>query len=100
MNTELDNNVNENIDNHITVTDDTGNKYTAEVYDIFKVDGYDGDYIIYSFGEVVDQDNEKVYVSKIVESQDDFTLSEIQDEAEWEAVNNTIQKNIESLGEV
>ena len=98
MNT--DNNVNENIDNHITVTDDTGNKYTAEVYDIFKVDGYDGDYIIYSFGEAVDQDNEKVYVSKIVESQDDFTLSEIQDEKEWEAVNNTIQKNLESLGEV
>ena len=58
---KLDNN---NIDNHIFVTDDEGKKYRAEVLDIFKVEGYDdNDYIMYSFGESVDDSNERVYVT-------------------------------------
>ena len=53
---KIDNN---NIDNHIFVTDDEGKKYRAEVLDIFKVEGYDdNDYIMYSFCESVDDSNE------------------------------------------
>lgn len=95
---KLDNN---STDNHIFVTDDEGKKYRAEVFDIFKVEGYeDNEYIMYSFGESVDNSNERVYISKVVEADDDsYNLTEISDEKEWDAVNKTIQSNLESLGE-
>lgn len=95
---KLDNN--NTTDNHIFVTDDEGKKYRAEVYDIFKVDGYDDyEYIMYSFGESADDSNERVYISRVVEDGDSFNLTEISDEKEWDAVNKTIQSNLESLGE-
>ncbi len=96
---KIDNN-NNATDNHIFVTDDEGKKYRAEVFDIFKVDGYeDNEYIMYSFGESVDDSNERVYISRVVEAGDSYNLTEISDEKEWEAVNKTIQANLESLGE-
>ena len=95
----MDNNQ-EMFDNHIVVTDDEGKKYKAEVYDIFQVEGYgENSYIMYSFGEAVDAENERVYISKIVESGEDFDLVEISDQAEWDAVNKAISENLESLGE-
>ena len=70
------------------------------MFDIFKVDGYeDNEYIMYSFGESVDDSNERVYISRVVEAGDSYNLTEISDEKEWEAVNKTIQANLESLGE-
>ena len=93
-------NVNNEVDNHIVVTDDDGKKYRAEVYDIFQVEGYgENNYIVYSFGETIDNDNERVYISKIVESGEDFNLVEISDDTEWDAVNKAIMENLESLGE-
>lgn len=92
--------MNNEVDNHIVVTDDDGKKYRAEVYDIFQVEGYgENNYIIYSFGESVDNDNERVYISKIIESGEDFNLVEINDDTEWDAVNKAIMENLESLGE-
>ena len=93
-------NMNNETDNHIVVTDDEGKKYRAEVYDIFQVEGYgENNYIVYSFGESVDNDNERVYISKIIESGEDFNLVEINDDTEWDAVNKAIMENLESLGE-
>ena len=95
---KIDNN--NNIDNHIFVTDDEGKKYRAEDLDIFNVEGYDdNDYIMYSFGESVDDSNERVYVSRVTQTDDSYNLVEISDEKEWDAVNKTIQANLESLGE-
>ena len=92
--------MNNEVDNHIVVTDDDGKKYRAEVYDIFQVEGYgENNYIVYSFGESVDNDNERVYISKIIESGEDFNLVEINDDTEWDAVNKAIMENLESLGE-
>ena len=93
-------NMNNETDNHIVVTDDDGKKYRAEVFDIFQVEGYgESNYIVYSFGEAVDNDNERVYISKIIESGDNFNLVEISDDTEWDAVNKAIMENLESLGE-
>ena len=95
----MDNNQ-DTFDNHIVVTDEEGKKYRAEVYDIFQVEGYgENSYIMYSFGEAVDENNERVYISKIVDSGDDFDLVEISDQTEWDAVNKAISENLESLGE-
>jgi uncharacterized protein YrzB (UPF0473 family) len=91
---------NQEFDNHIVVTDDEGKKYRAEVLDIFQVEGYgENSYIMYSFGEEVDAENERVYISKIVDAGEDFNLVEISDQTEWDAVNKAISENLESLGE-
>lgn len=80
--------------NMITVTAENGQKFQAEVLDIFKVTGYeDKDYILYSFGENVDQDNEKVYVSILEEINDSYNLKEISDATEWNAVQEAINES-------
>lgn len=89
-----------NEDNFISVLDENGKEYKAEVVDIFQVAGYgDNNYIIYSFGEIIDDDTDKVYVSKIEELEDGtINLNAIVDNAEWEAVNNAINEKINSVG--
>lgn len=87
----MDNNVENG--NKITVTAENGQKFQAEVLDIFKVTGYeDKDYILYSFGEVVDQDNEKVYVSILESINDSYNLKEISDVNEWNAVQEAVSE--------
>ena len=87
----MDNNVENG--NKITVTAENGQKFQAEVLDIFKVAGYeDKDYILYSFGEVVDQDNEKVYVSILESINDSYNLKEISDVNEWNAVQEAVSE--------
>lgn len=79
-------------DNKITVTAENGQKFQAEVLDIFKVAGYDKEYILYSFGEVVDGDNEKVYVSILENSDASYNLKEISDVNEWNAVQEAVSE--------
>lgn len=81
--------------NVIMVTAENGGQYQAEVLDIFNVNGYDGkEYIMYSFGESVDADNEKVYVSILEEVNNTYNLKEISDENEWNAVQQAISEII------
>ena len=81
-------------DRFISVVDENGQEFKAEVVDIFQVRGYEGNnYIIYSFGEKIDDHTDKVYVSKIEELADGtINLNAITDNTEWEAVNNAIMK--------
>ena len=87
-------------DRFISVVDENGQEFKAEVIDIFQVKGYEGNnYIIYSFGERVDDNTDKVYVSKIEELADgSINLNAISDNTEWEAVNNAINEIINSVG--
>lgn len=88
------------MDNYITVTAEDGKKYKAEVIDIFNVEEYqDKDYIIYSFGEEVDNENEKVYVSIVEKTNDEYFLKGIDDPKEWEVVQNKINEMNENNGE-
>ena len=86
----------EEIDNYLDVISEDGKSIKAEVIDIFSVDEYpDKDYIIYSFGEEVGKDAEKVYVSIIADFNDEFRLIGIDDPNEWsivqEAIANTVR---------
>ena len=73
--------------NLIEVIGENGEKFQAEVIEIFEVEEYPGkEYILYSFGEQVDDENEKVYVSILNEKEDEYVLSYIEDDAEYDAV--------------
>lgn len=79
--------------NIITVTTDDGKTYEADVIDIFNVEGYPGkDYILYSFGEEVDEDNEKVYMSILKEEGDGYLLESVKDPEEIKAVEEAVDE--------
>ena len=80
--------------------DENGKEFKAEVVDIFTVTGYEGNnYIIYSFGEKIDENTDKVYVSKIEELADGtINLNAIVDNTEWDAVNRAINEKINADG--
>lgn len=83
-------------DNKITLTTPDNKQLEVEVLDIFNVVGYEGkDYIMYTLGEKVDEENEKVYVSILNEKDDNtFELVSITDEKEWNMVEKAIQEEI------
>lgn len=83
-------------DNKITLTTSDNKQIEVEVLDIFNVVGYEGkDYIMYTLGEKVDEDNEKVYISILNEKYDNtFELLSITDEKEWDMVEKAIEEEI------
>lgn len=83
-------------DNKIVLTTPDNRKIEVEVLDIFNVIGYeDKDYIMYTLGEKVDEENEKVYISILKDrGNNNFELVSIVDEQEWEAVQKAIQEEI------
>ena len=83
----------------IKVTTENGQEIDAEVLDVFNVEGYDKDYCLYTFGEEIDDENEKVYVSILVENEDGFDFVAITDEDEWNTVQEAINESIEESGE-
>ena len=80
----------------ITLTTSDNKQIEVEVLDIFNVVGYEGkDYIMYTLGEKVDEDNEKVYISILNEKDDNtFELLSITDEKEWDMVEKAIEEEI------
>ena len=83
------------MDNKISVYDKDGNDYVVEVLDIFQVDGYDKDYILYTQYREIDKDNIEVLVSILSEKDGVFSLLNIDDEDEWE----TVKKAIDEMGD-
>ncbi len=83
-------------DNKITLTTPDNKTVEVEVLDIFNVVGYEGkDYIMYTLGEKVDEENEKVYISILNDKGDNnFELVSITDDKEWDAVEKAIQEEI------
>ncbi|MBQ2640038.1 MAG: DUF1292 domain-containing protein [Bacilli bacterium] len=82
------------MDNFIDITTEDGQKYKAEVIDIFNVDEYpDKDYIMYSFGENIGEDQERVYVSIIEDNDEECKLQGISDPREWSIVQDAIKKS-------
>ena len=83
-------------ENKITITTPDNKEIEVEVLDIFNVVGYEGkDYIMYTLGEKINEENEKVYISILNDrGNNTFELLEISDEKEWEAVQQAIQEQI------
>ena len=83
-------------ENKITITTPDNKELEVEVLDTFNVVGYEGkDYIMYTLGEKINEENEKVYISILNDrGNNTFELLEISDEKEWEAVQQAIQEEI------
>lgn len=89
-------------ENKITITTPDNKELEVEVLDIFSVVGYEGkDYIMYTLGEKVNEESEKVYISILNDKGDNtFELLGISDEEEWSAVEKAIQEEIAAGDEI
>jgi len=83
-------------ENKITITTPDHKEMEVEVLDIFNVVGYEEkDYIMYTLGEKINEDNERVYISILNDKGNNtFELLGISDEKEWETVQQAIQEEI------
>ena len=82
------------MDNIIEVKDYKGNKFEVEVLDIFTVDEYpDKEYILYTRGEEIDNDNVEAFVSILEEHDGEYEFLNIEDENEWRVISNIINKD-------
>lgn len=81
------------MDNYIKIVDENGNSYMVEVIDIFEVEDYPGkEYIIYTMGKDVDNENIEAYVSILKNENDTFTLLNIENDEEWKIVSDAINE--------
>lgn len=81
--------------NILNITDENGNAAQIEVLDIFTVDAYPGkEYILYTKGET-EGDLVKSYVSILEETEDTANLLAIEDEEEFNKVQDAINLSIE-----
>ena len=80
------------MDNKINVYDEQGNAHEVEVLDIFNVEGYDKDYILYTNEKEIDDENIEAYVSILKEDNDNYMLLTIEDDNEWNAVHQAINE--------
>lgn len=83
------------MDNKIKVVTPDNQALEVEVLDIFNVVGYEGkDYVLYSLGEQIDADHEQAYISILEQGTDGYSLVEIKDAKEWNAVQKAIAEDI------
>ena len=83
------------MDNKIKVVTPDNQALEVEVLDIFIVVGYEGkDYVLYSLGEQIDADHEQAYISILEQGTDGYSLVEIKDAKEWDAVQKAIAEDI------
>ncbi len=87
---------NENI---LTVTDENGQQVQIEVLDIFEVPAYPGkEYILYTKNEY-EGDLVKTYVSTIIQNGEKAVLANIDDDAEFQVVQDMININLTEMSE-
>ena len=74
----------------ITVTTESGKQMEAQVIDIIEVPDFNKQYIFYSFGEKLENNQMKVYVSILIEENEKIILKGIEDDNEWEVVKEIL----------
>ena len=73
----------------IYIPDDDGNEEEFEVVMKFEVDGTNQKYMLVVPAEASDEEEEEVYAFRYEEDGDDLQLFTIEDEAEWDMVEET-----------
>ncbi|ANF98008.1 MULTISPECIES: DUF1292 domain-containing protein [Paenibacillus] len=81
----------------IYIPDDEGNEEEFEVIMKFEVDGSDAKYMMVVPMEATEDDTDEVYAFRYEEEEDDLKLYIIEDEAEWQIVEETFNTLVAEL---
>jgi len=82
----------------IYIPDDEGNEEEFEVIMKFEVDGSDSKYMMVVPVETTDDEADEVYAFRYEEDGDDLKLFIIEDEEEWNIVEETFNTLVEEEG--
>jgi len=83
----------------IYIPDDDGNEEEFEVIMKFEVDGSDKKYLMVVPVEGGDEESDEVYAFRYEEDGDDLTLYTIEDEEEWNIVEETFNTLLAEMDE-
>jgi len=83
----------------IYIPDDEGNEEEFEVIMKFEVDGSDNKYMMVVPVESTDEETDEVYAFRYEEDGDDLKLFIIEDEEEWQVVEETFNTLVGELEE-
>lgn len=81
----------------IYIPDEDGNEEEFEVIMKFEVDGSDNKYMMVVPVEETDEDTDEVYAFRYEESGDELKLYTIDDEEEWNMVEETFNTLLEEM---
>ncbi|GIP24940.1 UPF0473 protein [Paenibacillus sp. J23TS9] len=81
----------------IYIPDDEGNEEEFEVIMKFEVDGSDSKYMMVVPLEAADDDSDEVYAFRYEEDGDDLKLYMIEDDEEWQIVEETFNTLVAEL---
>ncbi|MGN7357925.1 DUF1292 domain-containing protein [Paenibacillus sp. SAF-054] len=81
----------------IYIPDDEGNEEEFEVIMKFEVDGSDSKYMMVVPLEAGDEDSDEVYAFRYEEDGDDLKLYMIEDDEEWQIVEETFNTLVAEL---
>ena len=76
----------------IKIEDTNGNLFEAELVTYLVSKDKKTTYIVYSKGEKEDNDDEIIYVSKIIANGDKINIAEIIDDKEWKDVQELLKE--------
>ena len=76
----------------IKIEDTNGNLFEAELITYLVSKDKKTTYIVYSKGETEDNDDEIIYVSKIIANGDKIKIAEIIDDKEWKDVQELLKE--------
>jgi len=96
---ENDNEMNVEEPEIIYIPDDEGNEEEFEVIMKFEVDGSDKKYLMVVPVEGSDEESDEVYAFRYEEDGEDLTLYTIEDEEEWNVVEETFNTLLAEMEE-
>ena len=70
------------------ILDQTGNKINCNVVGMFKDEVKDINYIVYTDGTRNNDGKLEIYASRYTKQKDSFVLSDIEEDEEWDLVDN------------
>lgn len=74
----------------IIVTTESGRQMEANVIDIIEIPDFNKQYIFYTFDEKTEDGQMKMYVSILLEDENNITLKGIEDDNEWNVVKEIL----------
>ena len=76
-------------ENILTVNSETGKKIKLNVIDIIAIEELNKEYIIYT---IVGDNSDNIYASILIEDETTYTIKTIENDEEWEIVQNIINE--------
>ena len=83
----------------IKVVDENGKEIECEIITTFKDENSDINYIVYTDGTKDEEGDLEIYASRFVLEDNNFILVPIENDYEWDLIDNLLKLKIKEVGE-